>query len=93
MVVKMVVRPIAKPGEGLIRSRRRLPGPASASTIASVSRLHAPARLDHCAGATQWTLGQRCANARGFCRVRGQGEKSTDHTAEVQILSPLQRKP
>jgi hypothetical protein len=56
MVVKMVVKPIAKLSDEVDQIRHASPGPVTASTIASVGRLHAAARLDHC-GATQWTLG------------------------------------
>ena len=94
MVVKMVVRPIAKLSDEVDQVRHASPGPVNGSTIASVGRLHAAARLDHCVGATQWdSRGHRCGTARGFCRVRGHSRAGRLSGAADNVAGPVFRFP
>jgi hypothetical protein len=84
MVVKMVVRPIAKLSDEVDQVRHASRGPVNTSMIASVGRLHAAARLDHCAGTTQWTLGVTgvgpLAGVRGHTRA-GRLSRAADNVA------------
>ena len=62
--------------------RHASPGPVTASTIASVGRLHAAARLDHCARYAMDSRGHRYGTARGFCRAHG-------HSKTGRLSAPL----
>jgi hypothetical protein len=89
----MVVRPIAKLSDEVDQVRHASPSPVNASMIASVSRLHAAARLDHCAGATQGLSGSQVWDRSRILPVRGHTRAGRLSGAADNVAGPVFRFP